>query len=83
MLLDAAMTQCLFARGVEAVTATLALEYKRPTSTECEVLVRAHLTQESPPLYRLEAVLVQRQQVRARASATFYQPEVPPAELPR
>ncbi len=83
MLLDAAMTHCLFARDVEAVTAKLTLEYKRPTCTDADVVVRAHLTKESPPLYHLEAVLVQRQQVRARASATFYQPDVPPEELPR
>jgi acyl-coenzyme A thioesterase PaaI-like protein len=83
MLLDAAMTHCLFARDVEAVTAKLALEYKRPTSTDAEVLVQAHLTKASPPLYHLEAVLVQSQQIRARASATFYRPEVPPEELPR
>ena len=66
-----AMTHCLHARGVEAVTARLSVEYRRPVRIDRSALLRAHVTADDAPLYRLDSLLVQEGEVRARASGTF------------
>ena len=76
-MLDAAMTHCLFSRGVEAVTAKLNVEYRRPVKVDQAALVRAHLTADETPLFHLEAVLVQKGEVRARATGVFFRTEEP------
>lgn len=71
VLLDAAMTNCLLLKGLTAVTADLHVRYHRPVQVDRTAQVRATLTRSRPPLYALEAELVQGGRVRASATAKF------------
>jgi uncharacterized protein (TIGR00369 family) len=70
-LLDGAMTHCLFAHGVECVTARLQVQYRRPIQAGLVARVQARISYESPPLYRVEAEVVQQDERRAEAQGTF------------
>jgi uncharacterized protein (TIGR00369 family) len=70
-MLDAAMTHCLFHRGVRALTAELHVRFLRPVACEALVDVKAWLVAVRPPLYRVAAELVHEQQVMACAEAKF------------
>ena len=72
MLLDAAMTHCLFARRIRAVTARLDIRYRHAVDVNAEALVRAWLEDERPPLYTLRAEVIQGKEVRAAATAKFF-----------
>ena len=63
------------ARGVDAVTARLSVNYRRPVKVDHAALVRARVTADDPPLYRLDSLLVQEGEVRASASGTFMRRE--------
>jgi acyl-coenzyme A thioesterase PaaI-like protein len=54
-LLDAAMTHCLFHRGVRAVTADLRVRFRRPVSFDAVINLRANVIAAKPRLYRLRA----------------------------
>lgn len=71
MLLDAAMTHCLFARHVRAYTAKLALRYALPSRVGVPCVIRAELVRSRPPAYVLRAEVRQEGEVCARAEATF------------
>jgi len=43
MLLDAAMTHCLFARGVQGVTAKLDVKFRHPVRVGVQANVRARV----------------------------------------
>ena len=79
-LLDGAMAHCLYARGVEGVTARLNVEYRRPVRVQLPAIVCAWLSYDSPPLYRIEAMLVQEGQTRARAEGTFLRADLPASD---
>lgn len=70
-LLDAAMTNCLFAHGIAAYTADLHLRYKIPVRTENPVKIRATLEHRYPPLYQLRAELYQAEILHVQAQAKF------------
>lgn len=70
-LLDAAMTHCLFHRGIEAVTADLHIRYLLPLRSSAQVRLSARITQLRPPLYRLLAEIAAGDTLIARAEATF------------
>lgn len=70
-LLDAAMTNCLFARGIEAVTGELAVRYRHPTPCEAALELSARLVGERTRLFRLEAELRRDGVIMASASAKF------------
>ncbi len=70
-LLDAAMTHCLFRRGIEAVTADLHVRFLRPIRCGSFVDLRGWITAESPRLYALRAELARGKQVVAWAEAKF------------
>jgi len=70
-LLDGAMTNCLFAHGLVAVTAELKVRYSNPVKTGCEMAVRAWIEEPHPPLYLMRAELKQEHCVKAIASAKF------------
>ena len=72
MLLDAAMTHCLFARHIAGLTAKLNIRYHRGVKLDVPVLVRANIVDAAPPLYYLKAEIVQNDQVCASAKATFW-----------
>jgi acyl-coenzyme A thioesterase PaaI-like protein len=73
-LLDAAMTHCLFAQGVQAVTARLSIRFRHPVRVGTQADVRAWLTRSASPLYEMRAELRQDERVCAAADAKFYQP---------
>jgi acyl-coenzyme A thioesterase PaaI-like protein len=70
-LLDGAMTNCLFARGLAAVTAELRVRYLHPITTQSPVTVRAWITESHPPLYLLHAEITQNHGVKTRARGKF------------
>jgi uncharacterized protein (TIGR00369 family) len=75
-LLDGAMTNCLFAQGVEAVTGELTVRFLRPVKTDHVADVSARLSRVSHRLYILEAEVIQEQVPVARAQGKFLQRSV-------
>ncbi|MEI8194482.1 MAG: PaaI family thioesterase [Phycisphaerae bacterium] len=78
MLLDGAMTNCLFLHGHEAVTAQLQVRFRHPVILESPVRLYAWLTEDHPLLYRLEAQLFQNEQLKATAQGIFMPPKNKP-----
>jgi len=72
MLLDAAMTHCLFARNVAGLTAKLSIRYRRGVMVGMPAVVRARVVDADSPLYYLEAEIVQGEDVCAAAKGTFW-----------
>ena len=70
-VLDGAMTNYLFARGLQAVTGELTVRYRHPVAIGETVLVRAWLQESLPPLHLLQAELQRDGCVRASATAKF------------
>jgi acyl-coenzyme A thioesterase PaaI-like protein len=70
-LLDGAMTNCLFAHGVVAVTAELRVRFRDPIPVQLPLLVRAAICDSKPPLYVLEAWIMQGGKVKAKAKGKF------------
>lgn len=70
-MLDAAMTNCLFAHGIVAVTAELAVRFRHPIETACGAGVCARIVRACPPLYVLEARLTQNGKLKATATGKF------------
>jgi uncharacterized protein (TIGR00369 family) len=77
-LLDAAMTQCLFHHGVQAVTADLHVRFVKPAPCEALLELRSWLLSVRSPLYRVAAHLVHEEQTVAKAEAKFMQCRVSP-----
>jgi acyl-coenzyme A thioesterase PaaI-like protein len=71
MLLDSAMTNCLFAHDHEAVTAELVVRYRSPVATKQGATLRSWIERIHPRLSLVAAELVQNGKVRASASAKF------------
>jgi len=72
-VLDAAATQCLFARGVEGVTAILRIRYRRPAPVDRGYTVDARLDGKSGSRFRLNTELRLDDAVVADAEAVFVQ----------
>jgi len=70
-LLDAAMTHCLFHRGVRAVTADLRVRYPHPVPMGIQIGLRAWVTETHAPLYRVKSELTGGDRVLVWAQATF------------
>lgn len=70
-LLDGAMTQCLFARGVRAFTAELAVRYRASVIAAEGSSLRAWLENESHGLFQLQSQLVQNREIKATALGKF------------
>lgn len=71
MLLDGAMTHCLFAHGIDAVTAELTVRYTAPVDPAREVTVRGWIESTRRRRRVLSAALTQDGHVRATATAKF------------
>jgi acyl-CoA thioesterase FadM len=71
MLLDGAMTNCLFAHNIVAVTVDLAVRFRRPVTTAMDASVRAWIAVSRNPLHELAAELVQDDEVKATAKGKF------------
>jgi hypothetical protein len=76
-LLDAAMTHCLFSRGIQAVTGDLRVRFRKPVPCNATLDIRAWLASESPPLYRLKSELLRGPEVMAWAKASFMRSSLP------
>jgi acyl-coenzyme A thioesterase PaaI-like protein len=71
LLLDSAMTNCLFAHHIAAVTARLIIRFILPVDIDQMASVKAWLKEYEPPLYVLEAQVEQKGRILVRASAKF------------
>jgi len=76
LLLDSAMTNCLFAHHIAAVTARLIIRFILPVDIDQEACVKAWLKEYEPPLYILEAEVEQNGRILVRASAKFIDREL-------
>ncbi len=72
-LLDAAMTNCLFAHDCEAFTAELVVRYLHPVAPEVPMRVRAWLGESRRTLHLVQAELCQDGQVKVTARGKFLQ----------
>lgn len=70
-LLDGAMTNCLFARGIVAVTAELTVRFQHLLRVGEPARVRAWITRSTPHLHFLAAEITQSGSVAVRARAKF------------
>jgi acyl-coenzyme A thioesterase PaaI-like protein len=70
-LLDAAMTNALFAVGVVGVTVELTVRFLAPVALNRGALVRGSIEREEHPLYTVRAELEQDGKLMARANARF------------
>ncbi len=70
-LMDAAMTNCLFAQSTPAVTVGLAVRFRHPVNTGRAAIVRARVERSSPPRHVLKAEVLQDGQIRATAEGRF------------
>lgn len=70
-LLDGAMTNALFARGIAAVTAEVKIRYWHPLRLGQTASVTGEVTQCEPPLYLTEARITSGGVVHATCTAKF------------
>jgi uncharacterized protein (TIGR00369 family) len=70
-LLDGAMTNCLFARGIAAVTAEMNIRFRHPIELDSPAVVRARIDRSQAPLFVLEAWIQQQGQCRATCRGKF------------
>ena len=70
-LLDAAMTNCLFAQGLSALTADLHVRYRHPVASSASCELRAWVENASPPLFVMRAELRQAGKLRVTATGKF------------
>ena len=80
LLLDGAMTNCLFLHGYTAVTAELKTRYHQPVETNKIATVRGWIEKASPRLYIVNAELEQEGAVKVTASAKFMNQPKPVVE---
>jgi acyl-coenzyme A thioesterase PaaI-like protein len=70
-LLDAAMTHCLFARGVRAFTAEMTVRFVAPAPTNRSLMLTAHEVSWKLRMHNLEALPTLDDELLARATASF------------
>jgi len=70
-LLEGAMTNCLFAHGLAAVTVDLNVRFHHPVTVSLPAVVRAWLESGGSPVHRLAAEVVQEGRVVAKGKARF------------
>ena len=70
-MLDGAMTNCLFARGVRGLTAELKVRYHESVAASEEVFLQAWLEDDAHGLFQLRANLTQGGTIKASANGKF------------
>ncbi len=75
---DGAMTNCLFAHGIAAVTAELNVRFRHPIELGKTLRAMARITRRSSPIFVVEAELVQAGQLKAKATGKFMETPVGP-----
>ena len=68
---DGAMTNCLFAHGITAVTADLRVRFRHPVELGAPLTVTAKITRRTAPLFCVEAKLTQADQLKVTATGKF------------
>jgi len=68
---DGAMTNCLFAHGITAVTAELNVRFRHPMELGTPLRVAARITRRAAPLFLVEAELTQAGRLKAKAAGKF------------
>ncbi|QSX33199.1 PaaI family thioesterase [Shewanella avicenniae] len=76
-LLDAAMTQCLVAQGIEAMTASLDVRFHMPIAIGSRLTVIGRQLAQKRNIYLMEAELVANGLCYASAKAKFMLPKQP------
>jgi len=71
-LLDGAMTNCLFAKGITAVTVELNIKFRQPVLLNKHAKVVGRIVENSHPLYFMAAEITQEGKVKATAKAKFF-----------
>lgn len=71
-ILDGAMCNCMFARGLATVTVEMTTRFRHPVVTGQEATVSARITRYSHPLYLLEAEIRQNGKVKVTAKGKYY-----------
>ena len=72
LILDSAMGNCMFARGLATVTIEMTMRFRHPVVIGQEATVSARITRVSHPLYILEAEISQNGKVKATAKGKYY-----------
>ncbi len=72
-LMDSAMCNVLFYRGIEAVTGDMSIRYFEEIPYACEVLLRGKFISGSAPLYKVESMLLRDDRMVVSAQARFVQ----------
>lgn len=70
-LLDSAMTNCLFADGIEAMTVRLNVRFREPVRVNRNVTVAAQLVRQRGRFYELKASIMQDGTQKATAEGRF------------
>lgn len=70
-VLDGAMTNCLFAQGIRALTGDLRVRYRSPVLAAEELTVCAWVESSWHDLFKLRADLTQAGKIKARAQGKF------------
>lgn len=80
LLLDAAMTHCLFAHGVRGYTARLQIRFHKPVELARPARIVASVIGVRAPLFRMRAEIWQSGLRRASAEASFHGEALDPTE---
>ncbi len=72
LILDSAMGNCMFARGLATVTVEITMKFRHSVVTGQEATVLARITRHSHPLYLLEAEITQNGKIKATARGKYY-----------
>lgn len=70
-VLDGAMTNCLFAHGIVAMTGEMTVRFRHPVQVGAPVTVRARIARSQRPLHVVEAELIQDGRVHAKGVGKF------------
>lgn len=76
-LLDSAMTNCLFADGIEAMTVRLNVRFREPVLVDRSMTVAACAVGQRGKLHELRASIVQDGRQKATAEGRFIGDEIP------
>lgn len=71
LCIDEAMTCALMAYGVVAVTGRMSLRYLHPVLPDVPVTLSASLVSANPPLFEMQASIIQGSTLMVKASAKF------------
>jgi uncharacterized protein (TIGR00369 family) len=70
-IVDGAMTNCLFAQNIVAVTAELNVRFRSPVVTGRKTIVKAKIIRNDSPLFVVEARIIQDAKIRVTATGKF------------